>query len=225
MSTPHSRTGVGATMPTARPRMTLPISGPCSGCRRGKAKPRQPGGSSPSGPPRTNVAAKAGIGKSHRRRQRLVRRRYPGKTSAPSSSLAGMTRYHRSFTRHSTYRRSRRSTPARPRLPADVSGTRPESQQQQKPGPRPPRETHDQAFRVVGVTGFEPATSLSRSNLCRPLTCAFLQLKAAWLSVDVRPDPMLSGAIVTQLVTRLVDRLHRSTSLRRRQAPSMPAGR
>lgn len=37
--------------------------------------------------------------------------------------------------------------------------------------------------------------------------------------LSVRPDPMLYGAIVTQLVTQLVDRLHRSTSLRRRQAP------
>src|SRR5919206_2290976 len=33
------------------PRMRVPTKGPCSGCRRGSAKPRQPG-SSNSGPPR-----------------------------------------------------------------------------------------------------------------------------------------------------------------------------
>src|SRR3954449_10266311 len=36
------------------PRMRLPIKGPCSRCRRGSAKPRQPG-SSPNGPPRKNT--------------------------------------------------------------------------------------------------------------------------------------------------------------------------
>src|SRR3954447_10131080 len=50
---------------------------------------------------------------------------------------------------------------------------------------------------MVGVTGFEPATSSSRSNLCRTLTCAFAQLRAALLSVDVRPGPTSYGAVVT----------------------------
>lgn len=40
------------------PRMTLPTSGPYRRCKRGSAKPRQPG-SSPSGPPSRNVVAKA----------------------------------------------------------------------------------------------------------------------------------------------------------------------
>ena len=36
------------------------------------------------------------------------------------------------------------------------------------------------------------------------------QLGAALLSVDVRPGPTSCGAVVTQLVTQSVDRLHRS---------------
>ena len=40
------------------PKRMLPASGPYAACRRGSAKPRQPG-SSPNGPPRTNVATKA----------------------------------------------------------------------------------------------------------------------------------------------------------------------
>ena len=55
---------------------------------------------------------------------------------------------------------------------------------------------------------------------------AILAASAAAALVVLLPRNTLAvGGIVTQLVTRLVDRLHRSTSLRRRQAPSMPAGR
>jgi hypothetical protein len=70
----------------------------------------------------------------------------------------------------------------------------------------------------LGRRPADRTTPSSRSNLCRPPTCGFLQLRAGLPSVDVHPDPMLSGAIVTQLVTRLVDRLHRSVALRWRHA-------
>jgi hypothetical protein len=53
---------------------------------------------------------------------------------------------------------------------------------------------------LVGwVTGFEPATSSSRSNRHNVLTSGFAQFRANLVSVVVHPDLQLYGAIITHL--------------------------
>src|SRR6516162_4148971 len=56
----------------------------------------------------------------------------------------------------------------------------------------------------VGVAGFEPAASSSRSQVRRPRWCGFSYLTWARASVSVRWCMWVCAAIVTQLVTQLV---------------------
>jgi hypothetical protein len=54
---------------------------------------------------------------------------------------------------------------------------------------------------VVGVAGFEPAASSSRSQRAMRSTIALPLLTCLALSVDVRWRPLVSVAVVTHLVT------------------------
>jgi hypothetical protein len=56
---------------------------------------------------------------------------------------------------------------------------------------------------LVGVAGFEPAASSSRSQVAIPVSRVAVSLTWERLSVSVRWRPPLAVAIVTQLVTRL----------------------
>jgi hypothetical protein len=58
------------------------------------------------------------------------------------------------------------------------------------------------ASELVGVAGFEPAASSSRSQVAQRLINALLCLTWGRASVDVRWRPQPSVVIVTQLVTR-----------------------
>ena len=60
------------------------------------------------------------------------------------------------------------------------------------------------AAELVGVPGFEPAASSSRSQVPVRATSAAACLTWEAPSVDVRWRPLLSVAIVTHLVTRLL---------------------
>lgn len=57
--------------PHSSPRIILPTKGPCSGCMRGSAKPRQPI-SSPSGPPRTATKTKVTRVRTHLPSQKMT---------------------------------------------------------------------------------------------------------------------------------------------------------
>ena len=54
----------------------------------------------------------------------------------------------------------------------------------------------------VGVAGFEPAASSSRSQVCRSTRRRFLWAGLLRLSMVVRGSPWMNVVIVTQLVTR-----------------------
>jgi hypothetical protein len=58
---------------------------------------------------------------------------------------------------------------------------------------------------LVGATGFEPATSSSRSHVHGLASCRVLLLALALMSVAVRLRLPVSRTVVTQLVTQLND--------------------
>jgi hypothetical protein len=67
----------------------------------------------------------------------------------------------------------------------------------------PARAIRGQGSPVVGVAGFEPTTSSSRSNPEDRVITANAQVNKVTASVGVQGRIALSGPVVTQFVTRL----------------------
>jgi hypothetical protein len=61
--------------------------------------------------------------------------------------------------------------------------------------------TPDLAFQSVGVAGFEPTASSSRSNKSTALTSAFSAVWPVQTSLRIHGSPWSSVVIVTQFVT------------------------